>query len=80
MLGAEGAKIVAGKILHAFNQAIKLEHDVTCRVGASIGIALYPDHAHDMDSLLRAADDAMYVAKRSGKNAYHLATTVGSAI
>ena len=36
-------------------------------VGASIGIALYPDHALDSDSLLRRADVAMYVAKRNNQ-------------
>jgi diguanylate cyclase (GGDEF)-like protein len=35
-------------------------------VGASIGIALHPDHGHDVPTLLRRADMAMYVAKRSG--------------
>ena len=32
----------------------------------SIGIALSPDHADDIDSLRRAADEAMYTAKRKG--------------
>ena len=32
----------------------------------SIGIALSPDHADDIDSLRRAADEAMYSAKRRG--------------
>jgi EAL domain-containing protein (putative c-di-GMP-specific phosphodiesterase class I) len=36
------------------------------QVGGSIGIALYPDHGLDMQTLLRRADVAMYVAKRSG--------------
>ena len=31
---------------------------------ASVGIALYPDHADGAEALLRHADDAMYVAKR----------------
>ena len=40
------------------------QHDLD--VGASIGIAVYPAHGEDATSLLRHADVAMYVAKRSG--------------
>ena len=35
-------------------------------VGASIGIAVFPNHGRDADVLLAAADSAMYTAKRSG--------------
>lgn len=41
------------------------------RVGeitASLGIALFPEHCEDMDSLLRAADEALYAAKAAGRN------------
>jgi diguanylate cyclase (GGDEF)-like protein len=38
------------------------------RVGVSIGIAVYPTHGRDVDSLLNAADKAMYSVKRAGKN------------
>ena len=34
----------------------------------SIGVAVYPDHARDKDSFLRAADLALYEAKRNGGN------------
>jgi diguanylate cyclase (GGDEF)-like protein len=37
---------------------------------ASIGIAIYPDDAHDAIDLLRAADTAMYAAKHAGKHRY----------
>lgn len=37
-------------------------------VTTSIGVAVYPAHADNMEDLLRAADDALYVAKRDGKN------------
>lgn len=41
-------------------------------VGASIGIALFPDHGDQADRVLDHADSAMYSAKRSGGNTYWL--------
>jgi len=43
------------------------------RVGASSGLALWPDDSDDPETLIRLADDAMYQAKRAGKNRIHLA-------
>ncbi|MCL2657955.1 MAG: diguanylate cyclase [Betaproteobacteria bacterium] len=40
----------------------------TGRVGASLGIALYPDHAASAEMLIECADTAMYGAKSAGKN------------
>jgi diguanylate cyclase (GGDEF)-like protein len=37
-------------------------------VTASFGIALYPTHANDDEALLRAADEALYLAKKNGRN------------
>lgn len=39
-----------------------------CKVGASIGAAIYPVHGQDAEGVLNAADNAMYQAKRAGKN------------
>ena len=39
---------------------------ISIEVGVSIGIARYPQDAHDAQTLLRHADVAMYVAKRRG--------------
>ncbi len=44
--------------------AIDDEHSVDVRI--SVGIALSPDHADDIDELRRMADEAMYSAKRRG--------------
>lgn len=43
------------------------------RVGASIGLALWPDDAEDPETLIRLADDAMYQAKSEGKDRICLA-------
>jgi two-component system, cell cycle response regulator len=39
----------------------------------SLGVAVYPDHAEQSDSLIAAADTAMYSAKSAGKNCVRLA-------
>jgi diguanylate cyclase (GGDEF)-like protein len=45
-------------------------------LGASIGVAVYPDHGTDATMLLQNADAAMYAAKRAGKGRYSLFTDV----
>ncbi|MEH6357654.1 MAG: EAL domain-containing protein [Pseudomonadales bacterium] len=49
--------------------------DVVLNVSASIGVTLYPQDSVDADQLMRHADQAMYVAKGTGKNRYHLFDT-----
>lgn len=41
-------------------------------VSASLGLTIYPNDMADADILMRHADQAMYVAKQSGKNRFHL--------
>jgi diguanylate cyclase (GGDEF)-like protein/PAS domain S-box-containing protein len=45
--------------------------DLSATVTASIGLTIYPIDNQDPDTLLRHADQAMYIAKQSGKNRYH---------
>jgi diguanylate cyclase (GGDEF)-like protein len=59
---AEGAVTVAKKLLAAFEEPFLLE-GLSLDVEASIGVAIYPEHANDPDELLQRADIAMYVAK-----------------
>jgi diguanylate cyclase (GGDEF)-like protein/PAS domain S-box-containing protein len=42
------------------------------KVSASIGIALYDEHAHNIEDLIKAADAAMYLAKSGGKDGYRI--------
>jgi diguanylate cyclase (GGDEF)-like protein len=45
----------------------------TVMIGASVGVALYPEHAEAPEDLIRIADKAMYEVKHSGKRGYRLA-------
>jgi diguanylate cyclase (GGDEF)-like protein len=58
---------VANKIIHEINQGIKYENKII-KVGASIGIAIYPDHSQNSEELIKFADEAMYNIKQDGKN------------
>lgn len=58
---------ILGRLLQAVTQPVTYGSE-PLRVGMSIGIALYPDHADSRDRLIERADQAMYLAKRSGKN------------
>ena len=44
-----------------------------CRIGASIGIVVYPDHGLTKEDLLSQSDNAMYAVKKAGKNNYRFA-------
>lgn len=64
-----GAEMVAEKILQILIQPYLIEgHDL--RISASIGIAVYPHHASDAETLIKYADVAMYQAKEAGRNRY----------
>ena len=64
--GAAGAALAAGKLLQAIVAPTVLQGRAVS-ISASIGIALFPAHGADADALLRAADAAMYRAKRQGR-------------
>ncbi|MCK5640060.1 MAG: GGDEF domain-containing protein [Gammaproteobacteria bacterium] len=44
----------------------------TCRISASIGVAIYPQHGKEPDSLVSWADTAMYRAKKDKKSKYRI--------
>ncbi|PLW69691.1 diguanylate cyclase [Pseudohalioglobus lutimaris] len=67
--GLQAAEHVATKLLHSVSEACQLAGG-SARVSASIGIALYPSQGEHLETLLKAADTAMYRSKREGKNRY----------
>ncbi len=60
-------EILAHKILATVMQPMFLLGE-ECRVTASIGISVFPQHGRDEQSLMKNADIAMYFAKEEGKN------------
>ena len=66
---SDGAIVVAKKVLQVIGEVIYLSGQEV-RVGASIGISIYPDTGTDADILLKNADTAMYQAKKQGKNCF----------
>jgi len=65
--GEAGARALAGHLRAAVAAAAHATGD---RVGASIGYALAPADTNDPTQLLHHADEAMYAAKRQGKNQF----------
>ncbi|WP_417829539.1 diguanylate cyclase domain-containing protein [Thalassospira sp.] len=62
---------IADKILNAISTPMELDHRAY-QVGASLGIAVYPEHAGALDTLIHTADKAMYAAKARGTNLYRI--------
>lgn len=65
---------LAGKLVDAVSRPFMLrgrKHEI----GISVGVALYPEHGEDPETLLNLADSAMYEAKRNGGNDFRISRT-----
>ncbi|BBL60119.1 sensor domain-containing protein [Methylomonas koyamae] len=60
---------IARDLLERMTECFELGNEVAY-ISTSIGIAFFPDDAGDLKSLLKHADQAMYEAKRLGRNQY----------
>lgn len=68
---ADVACETARKFLRELSQPIDLT-DLELAITPSIGIALFPDHGHELEDVLQRADTAMYRTKQSGRNGFTL--------
>lgn len=68
-------ELVAQKVLEALGKPFDLAGKEG-KIGASIGIAMYPQDGNTAGDLIKKADAAMYEAKTGGKNAYRFATKI----
>ncbi len=64
----EAMREFAQAVLTALSEPIRLADGTRVQIGASIGLASYPDDGANRSALLFAADRAMYAAKRLGRN------------
>jgi diguanylate cyclase (GGDEF)-like protein/PAS domain S-box-containing protein len=69
ILEKSGITNVAEKIVKKIAEPFNVE-DLEIKIGASIGIAVYPQNGEESRVLMKKADDALYYTKRIGKNNY----------
>ena len=65
----DDVNIITEKILEDFRNPIEV-NGYTLSITTSIGIAIYPDHGTDIETLVKNADIAMYSVKQTGRNGY----------
>lgn len=65
----EEVSSVCTKILNALSKPFKIK-ECEIEIGASIGVAIYPDGGTELKSLIRSADIALYRVKESTRNDY----------
>jgi diguanylate cyclase (GGDEF)-like protein len=79
--GLRPAEAAVAKIAEQIGCAMQRPIQATEReqvlVGVSIGMASFPFHGQDLDSVLHRADIAMYEVKRTGKNSFAMALPAG---
>jgi diguanylate cyclase (GGDEF)-like protein len=60
---------ICNKIINKMAKPMIIEKH-SCHIGISIGISLFPSDTKNQKLLLKKADQAMYIAKKNGKNQY----------
>jgi diguanylate cyclase (GGDEF)-like protein len=68
----EDVSRVAEKIVQLMESPLFLEDGTELQVTTSIGLSFFPDDAGDAATLLKHADEAMYVAKHRGRSNFHI--------
>ena len=66
----QDAARVAQDLIGILSEPWRLANNVEARLGASLGISLFPDHGQTAESLLQQADAALYQAKNEGRGCF----------
>jgi diguanylate cyclase len=67
-------RVVAQRLIDGMNEPLIDELPANA-LGVSVGIAMYPEHGTETDTLLAAADEAMYRAKQAGRRQFQFAVS-----
>jgi diguanylate cyclase (GGDEF)-like protein/PAS domain S-box-containing protein len=70
LTGPQESQLALDRVLDVIREPVEIEGQ-SVAVSASVGVTIYPADEADADVLLRHADQAMYLAKETGKNSYH---------
>lgn len=68
-----GVAALADHLIRRFAEPFGLPNGEQATLGASVGLASYPIHANSAETLIEAADAAMYAVKKAGKGGYLVA-------
>ena len=69
---ADDVAQLVSKVIQTISQPYRIQgHDV--RITTSVGVSIYPLHGEEGETLMKRADQALYEAKRAGKNDYRIA-------
>ena len=69
--GQQAAEELAQRFVDTMNQPFTLR-DGVAKIGASVGISMFPTHGTTVDQLIEFADAALYFAKHAGRNVYRV--------
>lgn len=77
--GRDEINLIVNKLQKQLNTTVDLDLNRTVTVGASIGIALFPQDGEDMETLMANADNAMYQIKKKRKPSLSFLASIQSA-
>jgi diguanylate cyclase (GGDEF)-like protein len=61
---------LAVRVVATMRDPIQLSSGASVSIGASVGVAVYPEDASNRHDLMRRADEALYRAKSAGKDRF----------
>ena len=67
---AENAARIANEIIDSLSEPYRLANGIEVRIGASVGISIFPGHGDTAELMLQQADSALYKAKAEGRGRF----------